>query len=90
MRMPDSVLLLNQKFIYFLLGAIFLIAAVVSMCTGKTIARYKGLVYRANEPNDFWGVVAIYFFGGIICVGIYLHSAFPEVIFHPDLWLHLK
>lgn len=90
MRMPDLDSLLNPKFIYFILGAIFFIAAVVSMCTGKTIARYKGLIYRAKEPNDFWGVVAVYFFGAIICIAIYLRSAFPQVIFRPELWLHLK
>lgn len=90
MRMPALDTLLNPNFIYFILGTMFLIAAVVSMCTGKTIARYKGWVYRSKEPNDFWGVVAIYFFGGIICIGIYLRSIFPETIFSPQLWLQLK
>jgi hypothetical protein len=71
-------------------GVIFLISAVVSTCTGKTIARYKGWVYRAKEPSGFWGVVAIYFLGGIICIGVYLRSVFPERIFHPELWLQLK
>jgi hypothetical protein len=90
MRMPDLDSFLNPKFIYFILGVIFLIAAVVSTCTGKTIARYKGWIYRAKEPSDFWGVVAIYFFGGIICIGIYLCSIFPEAILHAELLLQLK
>ena len=81
--------LLNPKFIYFILGVIFLSAAVVSTCTGKTIARYKGWVYRAKEPSDFWWGVAIYFLAGILGIGIYLHSVFPELIFHPERWLQL-
>jgi hypothetical protein len=87
--MPDWDSLLNPKFIYFILGFIFLSAAVVSACAGKTIARYKGWVYRAKEPSDFWWGVAIYFLGGIFCIGIYLNSVFPESIFHPERWLQL-
>jgi hypothetical protein len=90
MRMPDVDSLLNPKFIYFLLGVILFIVVVISMCTGTTIGRYRGWIYRAKEPNDFWGVVAIYFLGGLICFGIYLRSIFPETIFHPELWLQGK
>ncbi len=90
MKVSNLDSFLNPKFIYLILGLIFFIAAVVSTCTGKTIARYKGWVYRAKEPGDFWGVVALYFFGGIICIGIYLCSIFPEAIFHSELWLQLK
>jgi hypothetical protein len=73
--MPDlEDTLLNPKFHYFMVGVIFLAAAVVSTCTGKTIARYRGWVYRAKEPNEFWGVVAIYYLGTIVCIGIYLYE----------------
>jgi hypothetical protein len=79
--------LLNPKFIYLILGVIFLSLAVVSAFTGKTIARYKGSIYRAKEPIDFWGTVGIYFVGSILFIGTYLHSVFPEAIFHPERWL---
>ena len=87
--MPDLGSLLNPKFIYLILGVIFLIAAVVSVCTGTTISR-SGCAYRPKEPGDFWGVVSIYFLAGIFFIGIYLCSVFPEIIFHPELWLQSK
>jgi hypothetical protein len=86
--MTDWDSLLNPKLIYFILGVIFLLAAMVSACAGKTIARYKGWVYRDKEPSDFWWGVAIYFLAGLLGVGIYLHSVSPEPIFHPERWLH--
>ena len=82
--------LLTPKFIYLILGFVFLLAAVAATCAGKTIARYKGWIYRDKDRGDFWGVVAIYFIGGVICLGVYLGSIFPEVFFHPEQWLHLK
>jgi hypothetical protein len=30
------------------------------------------LVYRAKEPGVFWGVVAIYYLGGVLFIGIFL------------------
>lgn len=75
--MPDwEDELLNPKFIYLILGAIFISGAVVSMCTAKTIARYAGWVRRVEKPNDFGGVVAIYFLGGVVCIGIYLYKVY--------------
>jgi hypothetical protein len=87
--MPDWDSLLNSKFIYLVLGLIFLSAAVTSACTGKTIARYRGWVYRDKNPSDFWWVVAIYWLAGMLGIGIYLGSVFPEAIFHPERWLQL-
>ena len=82
--------LLNPKFIYFILGVIFLSVAVVSTCAGKTISRSTGWIYRAKNPTDFWWTVAIGFLAAVVCIGIYLRSLFPEAVFHPELWLHLK
>lgn len=74
--MPDEDALLNPKFPYFMVGVAFLAAAVVSTCAGKTIARYRGWVYRTKEPSEFWGVVAIYYLGAIVCIGIYLYEVY--------------
>jgi hypothetical protein len=59
-----------------MLGVIFLAAAVVSTCAGKTIGRSGGWAYRAKEPTQFWSGVAIYFLGALVCLGIYLYSIF--------------
>jgi hypothetical protein len=88
--MPNLDSLLNQKFIYCILGVVFLLAAVISICAGTTVARYNGWVYRNKEPSNFWSVVAIYVFGGILCIGIYLHSISSAAILHPERWLQWK
>jgi hypothetical protein len=55
--MPDWY----SEYIYLILGVIALSGAVVSTCTGKTF--YRGLVYRAKDPSEFWWLVTIYFLG---------------------------
>jgi hypothetical protein len=74
--MPPEVALLNPKFPYFMVGVIFLTAALVSTCTGKTIARYSGWVYRAKKPSEFWGVITIYYLAATVCFGIYLYEVY--------------
>jgi hypothetical protein len=54
------------------IGIISLSVAVVSTCTGKTLARGSGWVYRAKEPDVFWWVVAIYYLGALLFVVLYL------------------
>lgn len=88
--MPDLDSLLSPKFPYFMIGVIFLAAAVASTCAGKTCGRSGGWAYRAKEPTQFWWAVAIYYLAAVVCFGIYLRSIFPEAIFHPELWLRLK
>jgi hypothetical protein len=58
---------------YLVIGVIFFSGAVVSTCTGKTWGRYsRGLVCRAKEPKVFWGIVATYYVGGVVCIGTFL------------------
>lgn len=85
--MTDWESVLNPRFIYFILAIIFLAAAVVSTCTGKTFSGYGGWAYRAKDPTNFWWAVAVLYLSCAICIGIYLHSAFAEAIFHPERWL---
>ena len=88
--MPNWDALFNPKFPYFIIGVIFLTAAVVSTCAGKTIARYRGWIYRAKEPNEFWQAVVIYYLAAVFGIVMYLRSVFPGLIFHPELWLQSK
>jgi hypothetical protein len=57
---------------HHLLGLFLLIVAGISISTGKTLTRGHGLVSRAKEPVAFWGIVAISFVIGILCVGDFL------------------
>jgi len=74
--MPDLYTLLRPPYIYLILGVIFVSAAVVSTCSGKTFARYAGLAYRAKEPVQFWGTVAIYFLGGVCFIGYFVYKVY--------------
>ena len=55
-----------------ILGIVFFLGAVVSTCTGKTSARTGRMIYRAEEPRTFWGVVAIYYLGALVFIGFYV------------------
>ena len=79
--------LLNPRFIYLILGVIFLALAVVSICTGKAYSGYGGWACRANQPAQFWWGIVVMGLSALVCTAIYLHSAFPEVICHPERWL---
>ena len=66
--MPDWY----SHYIYLILGVISFSGAAVSTCTGKTLSRGQGWVYHAKEPTVFWWVVAIYYLGGVLFIGIFL------------------
>jgi hypothetical protein len=69
--MPD--LFSNPPHILLILGFALLFAAVVSVCTGKTF--YRGSVYRAKDPSEFWWLVAIYFLGGVLFIETFLYAS---------------
>ena len=65
----------SSPYYYLVFGAVFLVASVVSTCTGKTYARYgRGLASRDKEPTAFWLTVAIYYIGGVWFIGIFLYN----------------
>ena len=69
------------QYIYLILGLISFSGAVVSTCTGKARLRFSGWVYRAIEPRQFWWVVAMYYVGAVLFIGIFLflHSLTPHL-----------
>jgi hypothetical protein len=62
-QLPPSSLLV--------LAVILFLGAVVSALTGKTWARAGCTIYRAKEPSTFWWVVAIYYLGALLFLGLY-------------------
>jgi hypothetical protein len=74
--MPDLHSLLRQPDIYLILAVISFSAAVVWTCTGKAWIRFHGWVYRAEEPNRFWLEVAVYFLGGVLFIGLFMHEVY--------------
>jgi hypothetical protein len=55
-----------------MIGIISFSWAVVSTCTGKTLARGSGWIYAAKEPSTFWLVVAMYCLAALLFLGLYL------------------
>jgi hypothetical protein len=71
--MPDLHSLLRPPYLYLILAAISFSLAVIWTCIGKARTRFHGWVYRADEPTEFWWVVAGYYFAGVIFIGFFLY-----------------
>lgn len=67
---------LHLEFILLILGVASFCAALVWTYTGKARTR-SGWVYRPKEPIVFWFVVATYYLGAILFLGLYLHEGLP-------------
>jgi len=67
--------LLRIPYIFLILSAFFLSLAVVSTYIGKTWARFGVVVFRAEEPRQFWEVVAVYYLGSVWFIGYFLYKA---------------
>jgi len=57
------------------LGAVFIALAVISMLTGKTFVKYRGIVSRADDPKTFRGSVIVDCVAGLVFFGLYLYAA---------------
>ena len=74
--MSDWYLLTRPPFIYLLLGSMLFCATVVWLCTGKVRTRFQGWVYRAEDPTQYWGGVAVYFLGSVYFIGFFLYRIY--------------
>jgi hypothetical protein len=64
--------LIDRQHRFLLLGIVFLVLSVVFTLSGGTLERFRGIVYRAEDPKRFWGNIAFYCLAGLICIGLYL------------------
>jgi hypothetical protein len=74
--MPDLFRFLWDQYICLILGIISFSGAVVSTCTGKSWGRFGGFVCRAEEPNQFWWLVATYYLIGVCFIGYFLYKVY--------------
>jgi hypothetical protein len=74
--MPDLHSLLRPPYIYLIFAIVSFSAAVVWTCTGKALVRFRGWVYRAEEPNRFWWEVAMYYLGGVFFIGVFMYQVY--------------
>jgi hypothetical protein len=73
--MPDLHSLLKPPYIFLIVGVMWFFGAIVSTCTGKTWGRVGYTISPAEEPSKFWGVVAMYYLGGVLFIGYFLYLA---------------
>jgi hypothetical protein len=74
--MPDLYSLIRPPYIFLILGTISFFGAVVSTYTGKSWGRFGGFVYRAEEPKQFWWLVATYYFVGVWFIAYFLYEVY--------------
>jgi hypothetical protein len=72
--MPDLSSLTRPPYIFLIVGAIFLSAAVVWTYMGKAWIRFYGWAYRAKEPKRFWWEVAMYSLVGVCFIARFLYE----------------
>jgi hypothetical protein len=51
-----------------------LFMAVVFTLSGQAWARFGRVIYRDDEPKQFWWAVASYYLGGLFFIGLYLYK----------------
>ena len=66
--------LLDMPYRLFLLGAFFLLVAMIETDTGKTPTRGQGLVRRSEDPKTFWFIVAVTYLAGIYLIVEFLRQ----------------
>jgi hypothetical protein len=74
--MPNMHAFLRHQYSNLLiLGVILLCWGVVSTCIGETLAPHAGrVISRAEEPREFWKVVAMYYVICVWFVGYFLYK----------------
>ena len=70
---------ISSPYYFLVLGTIFLVAAVISTCAGKTFGRAGGSASRAREPRQFWWSVALYYIGGVCFIGYFLYQVHERI-----------
>jgi hypothetical protein len=74
--MPDLQSLLTPPRIFLIFGGISLGMGGVATCTGVTFARYGRVIYRAEEPRQFWEDVAACYLIGVCFIGYFLYKVY--------------
>jgi hypothetical protein len=63
-----------------LAGIALIVIGAVYISMGKAYARFRGWVYRADDPKGYWLAVASYLVGGavLIAYALYLYGNFSN------------
>jgi hypothetical protein len=53
-----------------------LVLAVIGTCIGEALGRFGQVVYRDEEPRQFWLLVAVQFLDGLGLIGYFLYKVY--------------
>ncbi len=72
--MPHSDL--SPPYGLLIFGVFLLFIGVAATCTGEALARFGQVVYRDEEPKQFWLLVATECLGGLGLIGYFLYKVY--------------
>ena len=61
---------IESPYYFLIIGVILFFLGLVRTCTGKASTRCRW-VYRSQKPTEFWWVVAMYYLGAVLFIGIF-------------------
>jgi hypothetical protein len=72
--MPHSDL--SPPYGLLIFGVVLLCLGVGGTCTGEAWGRFGVVVYRDEEPKQFWLLVATQYLGGLFLIGLFLYKGY--------------
>jgi hypothetical protein len=60
--------------VFLVMGIVLLSLSLVFTLSGVCLVKYKGLVFRADDPKTFWQNIATYCVMGLVCLWLYLYT----------------
>jgi hypothetical protein len=74
--MPDASFGLKAAVWFVNIWALLLCLGVGGTCTGEAWAYFGRVVYRDEEPKQFWRLVASHYLGGLFLIGYFLYKVY--------------
>ena len=65
--------LLARQNVSFIMGIVLIGLALIFALTGRCLVKYRGIIYRADDPKEFWQNIAVYCVLGLVCLGLYVY-----------------
>jgi len=80
--------LIDRQHRFLLIGIVVLVIAMVFTLAGGSLERFRGIVYRTEEPKRFWWSVATWYLIGLFFIGLFLYKNFKLRRYRNERFLH--
>ena len=67
--------LMARHRVFLILGTVLMALSVISTLTGVSVEKGRGIIYRSDDPKNFWQNIALYCLLGLLCLRLYLYTA---------------